>query len=214
MDLSRPLIGVMFVSRIQTGNNDMVFIFRWTHRYVRVQVVRISLVHIQRLEIWVVPGVCLVALCPSKNVTNISLNIMAHLHCRRQTRVQIRTRTPNLMATLYYAEHVHIALTKTQIPAAYFSTGQEFEAEAIPKSVSGNVNEPFSRVDVFVVEVVVTVVVVVVDNGVDVPSLSPGVSRWIVVTCASSSLWVCRISIVIRLRRGIHPRNVELELLF
>ena len=39
---------------------------------------------------------------------------MAHLHCRRRTRVYTRIRIPNLMAT----------------------------SESIPASVSGNVNEP------------------------------------------------------------------------
>ena len=29
-------------------------------------------------------------------------------------------RTPNLMAKLYYAEHVHIAKTGVQIPTLYF----------------------------------------------------------------------------------------------
>ena len=118
------------------------------------------------------------------------------------------------MAALYYAEHVHIALTRTRIPTPYFCFGQESASASVPNSVSGNVNELLSRVDFFVVEVVATVFVVVVDNDVDVPSLSPGVSRWIVVACASSSLWVGWISIVIRLRRGIHPGNIELEFLF
>ena len=53
-------------------------------------------------------------------------------------RVRTQTRIPNLMAILYYAEHVHIAQTRTQIPTSYFCLGQESESE----SVSGNVNEP------------------------------------------------------------------------
>ena len=45
------------------------------------------------------------------------------------------------MATLYYAEHVHIA--QTRIPTPYFCVGQEPESESVPESVSDNVNEPF-----------------------------------------------------------------------
>ena len=41
---------------------------------------------------------------------------MVHLLCRRQTRVQTQIRIPNLMATLYSAEYVHIAQTLTRIP--------------------------------------------------------------------------------------------------
>ena len=58
------------------------------------------------------------------------------------TRVQTGIRITNLMATLYYAEHVHIAQTQTRIPSPYFCTGQEFESESVSESVSGNVNEP------------------------------------------------------------------------
>ena len=46
------------------------------------------------------------------------------------------------MATLYYAENVHIAQTQTRIPTPYFCIGQESESESVPESVSGNVNEP------------------------------------------------------------------------
>ena len=42
------------------------------------------------------------------------------------------------MATLYYAEHVHIAQTQTRIPTPCFCVGQE----SVSESVSGNVNEP------------------------------------------------------------------------
>ena len=69
-------------------------------------------------------------------VTRIDINftpVMAHLHCRRPTQIQV----PNPIATLYYAEHVHIAKTRTLISTPYFRTGQESESE----SVSGNVNE-------------------------------------------------------------------------
>ena len=45
-------------------------------------------------------------------------------------------------ATLYYAEHVHIALTRTRIPTSYLCIGQESESESVPESVSVNVNEP------------------------------------------------------------------------
>ena len=44
------------------------------------------------------------------------LSLMAHLHWRRRTRVRTWIRMPNPMATLYYAEHVHIAQILTQIP--------------------------------------------------------------------------------------------------
>ena len=57
------------------------------------------------------------------------------------TQIQI----PNSMATLYYAEHVHIAQTWTRIPTPYFCVGQESKFESIPKSKSGNVNEPFLK---------------------------------------------------------------------
>ena len=39
---------------------------------------------------------------------------MAHLHC--QTRTRIRTRTPNPMATLYYAELFTLVRIRTRIP--------------------------------------------------------------------------------------------------
>ena len=67
----------------------------------------------------------------------VNLCLTAHLHCRKWTRVQTQIQIPNLMATLYYTEHVHIA--QTQIPTPYFCKGQESESES---SVSGNVNEP------------------------------------------------------------------------
>ena len=56
--------------------------------------------------------------------------LMAHLHCRRRTRI------PNLMATLYYGEHVHIAQTLC------VCIGQESESVSISESVSGNIKEP------------------------------------------------------------------------
>ena len=46
----------------------------------------------------------------------------------------------NLITTLYYAEHRHIAQTGTRIPTRYLCTVQE--SESVPKSVSGNVKEP------------------------------------------------------------------------
>ena len=58
---------------------------------------------------------------------------MAHLHWRKRTRIQI----PNPTATSYYAEHVHIAQTRTRIPTPYFCKGQERESESLP----GDVNE-------------------------------------------------------------------------
>ena len=39
------------------------------------------------------------------------------------------------MATLYYAENVHIAQTGTQIPSPNFSLGQESESESVPGSI-------------------------------------------------------------------------------
>ena len=61
---------------------------------------------------------------------------MVHLHWRRRIWIA------NLMATLYCAEHVHIALTRTQISTLYFCIGQESESESVPESVSCNVNDP------------------------------------------------------------------------
>ena len=51
----------------------------------------------------------------------------------------------NLMATLHYAETVHIA--QTWIPTPYFCIAQEAktESESGPESVSGNVNEPYGN---------------------------------------------------------------------
>ena len=69
--------------------------------------------------------------------------MMAHKHWWRRTRVQTRIRIQNPMATLYYAEHVHIAQTQTRIPTPYFCTGQESESESVPESISGNLNEPW-----------------------------------------------------------------------
>ena len=66
---------------------------------------------------------------------------MAHLYCRRRTRVWTQIQIPNLMATLYHAEHVHIARTQTWIPTPYFCIGQE----SVPESVPGNVNEPLLK---------------------------------------------------------------------
>ena len=65
---------------------------------------------------------------------------MARLHCRRRTRVQTRIRIPNPMATLYYAEYVHIA--QTWISTPYFCIRQESESVSVSEFVSGKVNEP------------------------------------------------------------------------
>ena len=46
------------------------------------------------------------------------------------------------MATLYYAEHVHIAQTQTQIHTPYFYIGQESESKPVSVSESGNVFRP------------------------------------------------------------------------
>ena len=42
-----------------------------------------------------------------------------------------RIQIPNLMATLYHAETVHIAWTQTRIPTPYFFLGQESESESV-----------------------------------------------------------------------------------
>ena len=55
--------------------------------------------------------------------TVVSMTAVTHLHCRRQTRVGTRTWIRNPMATLYYAEHVHIAQTQTWIPTPYYCVG-------------------------------------------------------------------------------------------
>ena len=57
---------------------------------------------------------------------------MAYLrHFRRRTPVQTRIRTQNLVATLHYLEHVHIAQIWTRIPTPYFCVGQESESESV-----------------------------------------------------------------------------------
>ena len=42
--------------------------------------------------------------------------VMANLHCWTWIQVPTPIRIPNPIATLYYAEHVHIAQTQIQIP--------------------------------------------------------------------------------------------------
>ena len=49
-----------------------------------------------------------------------SLAVLTHLQCQRWIRMQTCIQIPNLMATLYYAQHIHIAQTLTQIPTPYF----------------------------------------------------------------------------------------------
>ena len=68
---------------------------------------------------------------------------MAHLHCQRRTRVQTRIRIPNTTATLYYAEHVHVAQTRTRILLFLLSTG--IRVPVSTRVVSGNVNEPLEQ---------------------------------------------------------------------
>ena len=58
---------------------------------------------------------------------------MAYLHLRRHTRIQI----PNPIATLCYAEHVHMAQTQTWMPTPHFCIGQESESKSIPLFESG-----------------------------------------------------------------------------
>ena len=64
---------------------------------------------------------------------------MVYLHWQRQARLRSRIQIPNPVATLYYAEHVHIA--QTQIPTPYFCSRQQYEFESKPESISGNINE-------------------------------------------------------------------------
>ena len=45
---------------------------------------------------------------------------------------------PNPMATLYCAEHVDIAQTRTRIHTSSCCIGQESESESVPESVTGN----------------------------------------------------------------------------
>ena len=45
------------------------------------------------------------------------------------------------MATLYYAEHLHIAQTQIWIPIPNFCVGQESEPKSVSKPIFGNVNE-------------------------------------------------------------------------
>ena len=63
---------------------------------------------------------------------------MAYLHLRRHTRIQI----PNPIATLCYAEHVHMAQTQTWMPTPNFCIGQESESKSIPLFESGTVFKP------------------------------------------------------------------------
>ena len=58
---------------------------------------------------------------------------MAHLYCRTWIQILTRIRISNPMATLYCAEHVHIAQIWTRIPTPCFCIGQE------SKSVCDNV---------------------------------------------------------------------------
>ena len=69
------------------------------------------------------------------------------------TRIRVRTRTriPNLMATLYYAERVHIAQTQARIPTPFFCIRQESESEYISVSVfkPNNVIKPSTLTPTF-----------------------------------------------------------------
>ena len=56
---------------------------------------------------------------------------------------------PNLIATLYYAEHVYIAQTRVQIPTLYLGIGQESKSESVPVSECGNVFKPQNRISFF-----------------------------------------------------------------
>ena len=54
----------------------------------------------------------------------------------------MRTWTPNLMATLYYAEHVHITQTRNQIPTPFSCMGHKSDSESVPVPESGNMFKP------------------------------------------------------------------------
>ena len=64
--------------------------------------------------------------------------------------VWTRTRIPNQMATLYYAEHVHITQTWTQIPTPYFNIGQESKSESVPVCDSRCLNHNVQYITVIV----------------------------------------------------------------
>ena len=51
-----------------------------------------------------------------QNTMKIEAFLMAYLHCWTWIQVPTPIRIPNPMATLYYAEHDHIAWTLIQIP--------------------------------------------------------------------------------------------------
>ena len=53
-------------------------------------------------------------------------------------------RLPSLMATFYYAEHVHITRTFNLINTSYFCKGQESESETVAVSQFGNVSQRHS----------------------------------------------------------------------
>ena len=56
----------------------------------------------------------------SRNSNSIEkLHLMAHLHYERQTQDTDSDMDSDSMATLYYAEHAHIAQTQTLIPTLY-----------------------------------------------------------------------------------------------
>ena len=64
------------------------------------------------------------------------LGVMAHLHCRTWIRIPTRSRIPNQMATLCYAEHFTFHGLRL---GSLLSISQ---SKSIPESVSGIVNEP------------------------------------------------------------------------
>ena len=53
---------------------------------------------------------------PRSTSGQANLGLMVHLHCWTRIRVQTWIRIPNPMATLYYAEHVHIVQTRIATP--------------------------------------------------------------------------------------------------
>ena len=79
---------------------------------------------------------------PLRRILDLWLYSMAQLYCWTYIRVRNQTWISNRMATLYYAEHVHIAQTRTRIPTAYLCIGQKSQSESLPVSEPGNVFKP------------------------------------------------------------------------
>ena len=57
------------------------------------------------------------------------------------------------MATLYCAEHVHIARVQIRIPTPYFCIGYESMSESVPEHVSGNVLFPTAWINAWTITI-------------------------------------------------------------